>query len=161
MIWDFWSNPNSLLFSNSLNLSYIYMCIKNSHAFAIPSLLSLLMCSSWDVLGRDGINVDPPAFYTNGSTFTALCVCICIYSYIHPGEGNGNPLQYSCLENSMGRGTWRATVHGVTKELDTIQRLTLSLPYATILMDFKDILLSEISQTQKAKYYLIPPIGGM
>ena len=28
----------------------------------------------------------------------------------------GNPLQYSCLENSMGRGAWWATVHGVTKE---------------------------------------------
>ena len=33
-----------------------------------------------------------------------------------PGGGNGNPLQYSCLENSMDRGAWRATVHGVTKE---------------------------------------------
>ena len=32
-----------------------------------------------------------------------------------PGEGNGNPLQYSCLENPMDRGTWQATVHGVTK----------------------------------------------
>ena len=32
-----------------------------------------------------------------------------------PGEGNGNPLQYSCLENSMGGGAWWATVHGVTK----------------------------------------------
>ena len=31
------------------------------------------------------------------------------------GEGNGNPLQYSCLENSMDRGAWQATVHGVTK----------------------------------------------
>ena len=31
------------------------------------------------------------------------------------GVGNGNPLQYSCLENSMDRGTWWATVHGVTK----------------------------------------------
>ena len=30
------------------------------------------------------------------------------------GEGNGNPLQYSCLEKSMDRGAWRATVHGVT-----------------------------------------------
>ena len=29
--------------------------------------------------------------------------------------GNGNPLQYSCLENSMSRGAWWATVHGVTK----------------------------------------------
>ena len=32
-----------------------------------------------------------------------------------PGEGNGNPLQYFCLENSMDRGAWRATVHGVSK----------------------------------------------
>ena len=32
-----------------------------------------------------------------------------------PGEGNGNPLQYSCLENPMERGAWRATVHGVAK----------------------------------------------
>ena len=31
------------------------------------------------------------------------------------GEGNGNPLQYSCLENSMGRGAWWATVHKVAK----------------------------------------------
>ena len=29
-----------------------------------------------------------------------------------PGEGNSYPLQYSCLENPMGRGAWRATVHG-------------------------------------------------
>ena len=35
-----------------------------------------------------------------------------------PGGGNGNPLQYSCLENFMDRGTWWATVHGIT-ELDT------------------------------------------
>ena len=32
-----------------------------------------------------------------------------------PGVGNGNPLQYSCLENSMDRGAWWATVHGVAK----------------------------------------------
>ena len=32
-----------------------------------------------------------------------------------PGEGNGNPLQYSCLENSMDRGAWRATVHEVAE----------------------------------------------
>ena len=32
-----------------------------------------------------------------------------------PGEGNGNTLQYSCLENSMDRGAWRAIVQGVAK----------------------------------------------
>ena len=32
-----------------------------------------------------------------------------------PEVGNGNPLQYSCLENSMDRGAWRATAHGVAK----------------------------------------------
>ena len=30
-------------------------------------------------------------------------------------EGTGNPLQYSCLEDSMGRGAWQAIVHGVQK----------------------------------------------
>ena len=34
---------------------------------------------------------------------------------ISPGVGCGNPLQYSCLEDSMDRGAWWATVHGVTK----------------------------------------------
>ena len=32
-----------------------------------------------------------------------------------PGKGNGNLLQYSCLENSMGRGAWQVTVLGVSK----------------------------------------------
>ena len=43
-----------------------------------------------------------------------------------PGGGNDNPLQYSCLENSMDSGAWRATVHGVT-ESDMTEQLTLSL----------------------------------
>ena len=37
-----------------------------------------------------------------------------------PGEGNGNPLLYSCLENPMDRGAWRATVHRAA-ELDTTE----------------------------------------
>ena len=48
-----------------------------------------------------------------------------------PGLGRspkeGNPLQYSCLENPMGKGARRATVHGVCKELDTTEQLTLLL----------------------------------
>ena len=40
-----------------------------------------------------------------------------------PGGGNGNPLQYSCLENPMERGAWRATVRGCCKESETTERL--------------------------------------
>ena len=36
-----------------------------------------------------------------------------------PEEGNGNPLQDSCLGNSMDRGVWRAIVHKVAKEFNT------------------------------------------
>ena len=38
-----------------------------------------------------------------------------------PGEGNGNPLEYSCLKNSMDRGAWQAAVQGVTKESGTTE----------------------------------------
>ena len=72
-----------------------------------------------------------------------VCVCVCVYSGFpddssgkesacqckgrkkhefdpwfgrrSPGVGNGNSLQYSCLENPMDRGAWRAAVHGVAK----------------------------------------------
>ena len=40
------------------------------------------------------------------------------------GEGNGNPLQYSCLENSMDGGTWWATVHGVAKSWTQLSDFT-------------------------------------
>jgi len=33
-----------------------------------------------------------------------------------PGGGHGNPLRYSCLENLMVKGAWKAAVHGVTRE---------------------------------------------
>ena len=43
------------------------------------------------------------------------------------GEGNGNPLQYSCLENPMDRGAWRATVYGVTKSQTPLIDFTFTL----------------------------------
>ena len=43
-----------------------------------------------------------------------------------PGEGNGNPFQYSCLENSMDRGAWQATVRGVTKSWSRLSDYTFT-----------------------------------
>ena len=42
-----------------------------------------------------------------------------------PGEGNGNPLQYSCLENSMDRGGWPAMVHKVAKSQTQLNPLSM------------------------------------
>ena len=57
----------------------------------------------------------------------------------HPGEGNGNPLQCSCLGNSMDRGAWQATVHGVTKGQDrtllTEQQHMISRDIASLVMN--------------------------
>ena len=52
-----------------------------------------------------------------------------------PEEGNGNPLQYSCLENSMDRGAWWATVHGVAK-LDMTEQLTHTMVFIIIKRNF-------------------------
>ena len=60
-----------------------------------------------------------------------------------PGGGHGNPLQYSCLENSMDRGVWWTTAHGGHKELDTTERLSMhacSLLNGTILSHISDSL---------------------
>ena len=44
-----------------------------------------------------------------------------------PGEGHGNPLQYSCLENPMDRGAWRATVHSVTQSQIQLKPLSMQI----------------------------------
>ena len=72
------------------------------------------------------------------SVCVCVCVCVCVWGFPggsvvkhppanagdmssipkfrrSPEEGNGNPLHYSCLENSVGRGSWRATVHGISQ----------------------------------------------
>ena len=47
-------------------------------------------------------------------------------SSMSSGEGNGTPLQYSCLENPMDRGAWKAAVHGVTEAWTRLKRLSSS-----------------------------------
>ena len=65
----------------------------------------------WDGgINRDKVHISEPSLW--------------YLLYLIIGEANGNTHQYSCLENSMGRGARQATVHGVA-ELDTTERLTL------------------------------------
>ena len=52
------------------------------------------------------------------------------------GEENGNPLQYSCLENSMDRGAWRANSPWGCKESDTTEQLTSSLSFIWVHLKF-------------------------
>ena len=80
------------------------------------------------------LNLPPSQPYPSGlSQSTGFeCPVTCIelalviyftYGDIHvPGKGNGNPLQYSCLENPMDRGAYKATVYGVARG-DTTQQL--------------------------------------
>ena len=49
-----------------------------------------------------------------------------------PGEGNGNLFQYSCLENSMDRGAWWVTVHGVAKSRTQLSDFYFSHTYIYI-----------------------------
>ena len=50
------------------------------------------------------------------------------------GEGNGNPLQYSCLENPMGRRAWEAAVHRVAKSWTRLSGFT-SLHFTSCLSE--------------------------
>ena len=52
-----------------------------------------------------------------------------------PGEGNGNPLQYSCLENAMDRGAWKATVYGVAKSRTRLSDFTFTFTFSSSKLD--------------------------
>ena len=62
----------------------------------------------------------------------SLCspiVCFLLHPNVWIGEGNGTPLQYSCLENSMDRGAWKAAVHGVMKSRARLTDFTFTFHF--------------------------------
>ena len=67
----------------------------------------------------------PDISYLDNSPASGMLSCLPWLS----GEGNGNPLQYSCLENSMDWGAWWATVDGVSKSWTWLSNFTFTLPW--------------------------------
>ena len=56
----------------------------------------------------------------------------CHYVWWRVGEGNGNPLQYSCLENPMDGGAWRAAVHGVAEGQTRLSNFTFAFHFPAL-----------------------------
>ena len=56
-----------------------------------------------------------------------IYTCFLPVTTSYHGEGNGTPLQYSCLENPMDRGAWKAAVHGVAEDQTRLWATSLSL----------------------------------
>ena len=74
-----------------------------------------------------------------------------------PGEGNDNPLQYSCLDNSMERGAWHATVHRVT-ESDMTEQLTYTLHVIMLFSISIYSILKNLPSLKDMKYFLLQTI---
>ena len=113
-----------------------------STGFSRQEYLSGLLCPPPGNLPKPGIKPASrlaPALQADFSPLShwrSPYVCVCMYIYKicgkssacnagdtglipvlgrSPTEGNANPFQYSCLENSMDRGAWQATVHGIAR----------------------------------------------
>ena len=74
-----------------------------------------------------------------------------------PGEGNGNPLQYSCLKNSMDRGVWWVTVQGVTKSQIQLSDFHFIFPNQMFLWNYmsKETCNLKMLETKRTHYILI------
>ena len=57
---------------------------------------------------------------------------VLLLTHAYLGEGNGNPLQYSCLENPVGRGAWWAAVHGVAKSWTQLSDFTFTFHFPAL-----------------------------
>ena len=107
-LWIFSSicpNPNCTSLDNQLWFSSTTF-YRHAERWGSPELLLLSICrKKCNISGSDG--KESACNAGNPSLIPGL--------RRSPGEGNGYPLQYSCLENPMGRRTRRAIVHGITK----------------------------------------------
>ena len=99
--------------SKTKELLYIYTPIKINRTQELQGwggLTLQAMCLLKWMPQQSTLNVRDTGIKSKRWTFRHL-----YYAELGPGEGSGTPLQYSCLENPMDRGAWRAAVHGVAQ----------------------------------------------
>ena len=101
-----WASPLGRLLLCSMDFFFSFITLSTTFAYLIYFLvyyLFLLSFSGGPDCKESTCNIgDPGSIPELGRS---------------PGEENGNPLQNSCLGNSMERGAWWATVHGITNSL--------------------------------------------
>ena len=117
-------------FGISIVLIRIFLIISEIEQLSIHlwAILVLFCVSYASVLDREFLAFFSPQFLRTFSVRVLAFYLWCVFQIFSSsllfffwlgygvfGEGSGNPLQYSCLENSMDRGAWGATVHGVEK----------------------------------------------
>ena len=108
--------PNTLFIYLSLSKELNFNCWENSDGH---TLLARKNSYSQFCSAGDSVVKNPPANAGDPWGMSSIPG-----SGRFPGGRSGNPLQYSCLENPLDRGAWRATVHGVAKESETTEWLS-------------------------------------
>ena len=101
------SNWFNFLFFWFLNNIFVSISEYQFHHIKNESIGLFRQCNPKQLLTK--------ACYVSDTTLGTLHMLCNHPMFIIPFEGNGNPLQYSCLENSMDRGAWQATVRGIAK----------------------------------------------
>ena len=128
VVWGSVSASEVAYWLFSINTTHVLWRVIKNRYFSSFSIFSrcyeISIYISQTLPGRQNLHLHRLGFGSK-CHIVKMCVCVCVsvcpisfiyyVSMVLPGEGNGNPLQYSCLENPMDRGAWRATVQGVAR----------------------------------------------